>query len=336
MVVCVKTAIFILESHFLSKMPCALKFLLQKRFCWIGSSFDLYLLTCGGDMLKKLFSIFMFTAVVLSAHNANAENGAQKLSEEEVAMNEVSQVQQEKKDDEIVANALFNQVWDEFATQFGESNIILPSQVVFLNGAPGAGKGTNTLTVMRILEIPTKPIEVSSLLNSPECEELKAQGKLIADDIVVRQVMNELLRAENARGVIIDGFPRSPIQAYFLKCLIAKLDEQNNDATTVFRMINFSVTKQTSIDRQLARGEAAKKQNELAIQNGQPVVSVRETDMSEEAAENRYNTYAASAYRCVAILENVLDVYDISAEGTMDEVRSRIYDILPSQSSQEK
>ena len=286
-------------------------------------------------MLNKLFNIFIFTAVIFSAHNAHAEDEVQKLPGEEVVMNEVSQAQQERNDDEIIANALFDKVWDELTIQFGESNIILPSQVVFLNGAPGAGKGTNTLTVMRILEIPTKPIEVSSLLNSPECEELKAQGKLIADDIVVRQVMNELLRAENGRGVIIDGFPRSPIQAYFLKCLIAKLDEQNNGNVTAFRMINFSVTKQTSIDRQLARGEAAKRQNELAIQNGQPVVPVRETDMSEEAAENRYNTYAATAYRCIAILENVIDVYDISSEGTMDEVRSRIYDILPSQSVQE-
>lgn len=312
---------------------CIKNFIAKKNY-WIGIYGNINVLICEEDKMKNLFGIFMFTAVIFSAHNAHADGSVQKLPEEEVVMNEVSQVQQEKEDDEIVANALFEQVWEELSAQYGESNIILPSQVVFLNGAPGAGKGTNTLTVMRILEIPAKPIEVSSLLNSPECEQLKAQGKLISDDIVVRQVMKELLRAENARGVIIDGFPRSPIQAYFLKCLIAKLDEQNNDATTTFRMINFSVSRQTSIDRQLARGEAARKQNEIAIQNGQPVVAVRATDMSHEAAEGRYNTYAATAYRCIAILENSLDVYDISAEGTMDEVRSRIYDMLPAQSSQ--
>ena len=52
-------------------------------------------------MLNKLFNIFIFTAVIFSAHNAHAEDEVQKLPGEEVVMNEVSQAQQERNDDEI-------------------------------------------------------------------------------------------------------------------------------------------------------------------------------------------------------------------------------------------
>jgi adenylate kinase len=235
------------------------------------------------------------------------------------------------KQSELMAKTLFNNLWQELCEKFGERNLKFPKQVVFLNGAPGSGKGTNTLNVMRVLEISTPPIEVSSLLTTPECESLKARGQLVSDDVVITQVINELLKTENSRGIIIDGFPRTVVQAYFLKYLICKLHEIHNEMPTGFKIVKFSVTRQTSINRQLLRGAMAIEQNEKAKESGSKVVAVRPTDISFEAASRRYQIYEDSINACMAILRDDIPIYDINAEGTLEKVKRRTNNILSGQ-----
>ncbi|MDR2603263.1 MAG: nucleoside monophosphate kinase [Puniceicoccales bacterium] len=238
------------------------------------------------------------------------------------------------KQSKLMAKILFNNLWEELSEKFGERNLKFPKQVVFLNGAPGSGKGTNTLNVMRALEISNPPIEVSSLLTTPECESLKAQGQLVSDDIVISQVVKELLKAENYKGVIIDGFPRTVVQAYFLKYLLYKLHEIHDGLPTGFKIVKFSVTRQTSIERQLLRGIMAIEQNKKAKKEDLKVVEVRPTDLSIEAASRRYQIYEDSINACMAILRDDVLIYDIDAEGTLEEVRRRVDNVLSGQKKQ--
>ncbi|MDR2432583.1 MAG: nucleoside monophosphate kinase [Puniceicoccales bacterium] len=230
-----------------------------------------------------------------------------------------------------MAKTLFNNLWEELCEKFGERNLKFPKQVVFLSGAPGSGKGTNALNIMRALEISTPPIEVSSLLTTPECEFLKAQGQLVGDDIVISQVMNELLKVENYKGVIIDGFPRTVVQAYFLKYLLHKLHEIHDGLPTDFKIVKFSVTRQTSIERQLLRGTMAIEQNKKVKEMDSKVIEVRPTDISVEAASRRYQIYENSINACMAIIRDDVVIYDIDAEGTFEEVRRRINNTLSGQ-----
>ncbi|MDR1457299.1 MAG: nucleoside monophosphate kinase [Puniceicoccales bacterium] len=232
------------------------------------------------------------------------------------------------KQSKLMAKTLFNDLWGELCEKFGERNLKFPKQVVFLNGAPGSGKGTNTLGIMRALGISTPPIEVSSLLTTPECQSLKAQGQLVSDDIVVAQVMNELLKVENYKGAIIDGFPRTIVQAYFLKYLLRKLHRIYDGLPTSFKIVKFSVTRQTSIERQLLRGTMAIEQNEKADSK---IVEVRPTDISVEAASRRYQIYEDSINACLTILRDDVLIYDIDAEGTLEEVKRRVDNTLSGQ-----
>ena len=227
--------------------------------------------------------------------------------------------------DEDVAGRIYENTISKIRSEFGVQDIVFPKVVVFLNGAPGAGKGTNTLTVMQILGISNKPVEVSSLLITPECEMLKSDGKLIDDDIVIMQVVRELLKPENSSGIIIDGFPRSPVQAYFLKRLVSEFGRDDTTDISKFVMVTFPVTRQTSIDRQLARGAKALEDNEVARKLGSPEIKVRATDVNPDAAAARYDTYEKYADECQSILDGHIAHYEISAEGTREEVTDRIH-----------
>lgn len=241
------------------------------------------------------------------------------------AMNNFGVSSENVRRDEDVADRIYENTMSKIRSEFGDQDIVFPKVVVFLNGAPGAGKGTNTLTVMQILGISNKPVEVSSLLITPECEMLKSDGKLIDDDIVIMQVVHELLKPENSSGIIIDGFPRSPVQAYFLKRLVSEFGRGDDIDASKFVMVTFSVTKQTSIDRQIARGAKALEDNEIARKFGSPEVKVRATDINPDAAAARYDTYEEYADECRSILDGHITHYEISAEGTREEVTDRIH-----------
>ena len=241
------------------------------------------------------------------------------------AMNNFGVSSENVRRDEDVADRIYENTISKIRSEFGDQDIVFPKVVAFLNGAPGAGKGTNTLTVMQILGISNKPVEVSSLLITPECEMLKSDGKLIDDDIVIMQVVHELLKSENSSGIIIDGFPRSPVQAYFLKRLVSEFGRGDDIDVSKFVMVTFSVTRQTSIDRQSARGAKALEDNEVARKLGSSEVKVRATDVNPDAAAARYDTYEKYADECRSILNGHIAHYEISAEGTREEVTDRIF-----------
>jgi len=90
---------------------------------------------------------------------------------------------------------------------------------VFL-GPPGAGKGTQTKVVASRLGIPhissgelfreniKRQTELGKLVN----QYIKV-GELVPDDITVNMIRERISRPDCAAGAILDGFPRTPVQA---------------------------------------------------------------------------------------------------------------------------
>jgi adenylate kinase len=239
-----------------------------------------------------------------------------------------SSVKVDDQDGELALD-IFNDVWAKLLKKYGSKKMKFPAKMIWLNGAPGSGKGTNTSSVMRVLELFTKPIEVSSLLNNPEAQAIKASGRLVDDATVIAIVFEELLRPENARGVIIDGFPRTRVQAMCLKLLINRLQADEHNKWCSFKIINFMVSRKTSIERQLARGRETLENNRLVESSHVgSKMPVRETDLSESMANFRYQTYLDQTQRCLMMLCDMVEYDEISAEGSIDEVRKRIYTTL--------
>jgi adenylate kinase len=98
----------------------------------------------------------------------------------------------------------------------------LPGPVLLL-GAPGVGKGTQAKRLMEEFNIPQ--ISTGDLLREHRrnhtplgmlADELMSQGHLVPDDLVNQMVAARFTEPDTEHGYILDGFPRTLIQAEWL------------------------------------------------------------------------------------------------------------------------
>ena len=66
----------------------------------------------------------------------------------------------------------------------GRSEMVFPKDIMWLAGAPGAGKATLTPHIMELRQLTLNPIEISSLLTTPELTAKKEAGELVGDEAV--------------------------------------------------------------------------------------------------------------------------------------------------------
>jgi adenylate kinase len=92
--------------------------------------------------------------------------------------------------------------------------------VVVLLGAPGAGKGTQAPILADALGVPI--LASGDLLRAAvaagtglgrEAEQYMSRGQLVPDDTIVRVFLDRLDKPDARVGAILDGFPRTVVQA---------------------------------------------------------------------------------------------------------------------------
>lgn len=98
-----------------------------------------------------------------------------------------------------------------------------------LLGVPGAGKGTQSQFLQEKLGIPkvaTGDIFRYNLKNETQlgllAKSYMDRGELVPDEVTLRMVEDRLSQADAAQGVILDGFPRTLVQAQALDEMIAE------------------------------------------------------------------------------------------------------------------
>jgi adenylate kinase len=99
---------------------------------------------------------------------------------------------------------------------------------IVLFGAPGAGKGTQSLRLIKSLGIPhlsTGEMLRAAKASGSELGQTAAaymdEGRLAPDELVVGIVCERLLAPDCARGCLFDGFPRTVEQARLLDRFLA-------------------------------------------------------------------------------------------------------------------
>jgi len=93
-------------------------------------------------------------------------------------------------------------------------------KIIVLIGAPGAGKGTQARLLQerrRIPQISTGDMfREMKTLDTPfarEVQAIMASGKLISDDITYRIVRERTAKPDTAGTYVLDGYPRTAVQA---------------------------------------------------------------------------------------------------------------------------
>lgn len=247
----------------------------------------------------------------------------------------------EVKDGQII----FESVWTSLEKELGREKLVFPREIFWLNGAPGAGKGTNTDFILQYRDYDAAPIVVSDLLSSPEAKKRIDAGMLVGDREVVEILFRKLLSAEYVSGAIVDGFPRSMVQVECLKHLFARLNDLRTEfrgtahgvrfAKPHFHILVLFVDENESVRRQLKRGHDALAHNERVARDGGVACEVRKTDLSPEAARNRYRVFKERTYEPLQSLRNIFHYHFINAQGSLPEVQARIINELQYQSSLE-
>ena len=106
---------------------------------------------------------------------------------------------------------------------------ILPGPILLL-GAPGVGKGTQAKELVKIWGIPQ--ISTGDLLRANVAQgselgkmakEIMGRGELVPDTLVNEMVAIRLQQPDTANGYILDGFPRTLVQAGWLDGRLAAL-----------------------------------------------------------------------------------------------------------------
>src|SRR4051812_30559497 len=211
------------------------------------------------------------------------------------------------------APLIFGQVWNRLVQERGLENMVFPKEIMWLGGAPGSGKGTNTPFILRERGLTAAPIVVSDLLDTPEMRALKDRGQFVGDREVIEALLRKLLEPAYQTGVVVDGFPRTKVQAEAVKLLHDQIMQLRTTywgtaagkrfRRPIFRITVLFVGEQTSVDRQLSRGRAIRAHNDKVRRTGAgEMVELRSTDIDEALARNRYRTFKELTYEALTSL----------------------------------
>ena len=221
------------------------------------------------------------------------------------------------------AGEIFENFWNDFTERHSWDEVVVPRLIVWLNGAPGSGKGTNTPHVAKELAISSPAIVTGELLDGERFMAIKEEGGLIDDEVVVGAVFNELFDGSRGGGVIVDGFPRTATQAECVKLLYDKILSLGQRSK--FLLLLFEVSEQASVERQLGRGREAAIHNRTVAASGKGnTVPLRKTDSDSRAAARRYRIYVEQTKMAERIMETHFPSCAIDGSGSIEAVRDSI------------
>lgn len=203
---------------------------------------------------------------------------------------------------------------------------------IVLLGAPGSGKGTmaqKLTTQLSIPQISTGDIFRQNLKDETplglQVKDIMAKGMLVPDEITIEIVKDRLAKPDCANGYILDGFPRSTVQAEALDTF------ENVDCA-----VNLEVDSEAIVKRLSGRRfcpdcngtfHVSKLDNETVCPVCNGTLIIREDD-KEATVRNRLDVYQKTTLPLVDFYAQQGKLITVDGNGTVEEVYDRILSAL--------
>ena len=208
---------------------------------------------------------------------------------------------------------------------------------ILMIGAPGAGKGTQAEKLSQLLSL--RHIASGDLFRKAFEEQtelgLKAQryvdlGELVPDDITIPMVIRHIEEPESLNGVVLDGFPRTLVQA---QALDAELQRFNR---TIDLVIYLKVSREELLQRLGGRVFCQANQHVYHVKNRPPRVAgicdldgsklYQRPDDAGEAMRRRLVIYFNQTVQVLEYYSQQQKLRKIDGNQTIDQVQAALLD----------
>ncbi|MFI3215519.1 MAG: adenylate kinase [Methylococcales bacterium] len=209
---------------------------------------------------------------------------------------------------------------------------------IILLGGPGSGKGTQAQFITEKYRIPQ--ISTGDMLRaavregSPlgvEAKKVMDAGGLVSDDIILGLIKERIMLNDCAKGFLLDGFPRTIVQAEGLKKMGVVIDT----------VIEIDVSDEQIVMRMAGRRVHTKSGRSYHVQFNPPKVEglddltgdalIQRDDDKEETVRKRLAVYHEQTQPLVdyyAAPEQNVKFSSIKGIGSVEEISAKIFAIL--------
>jgi adenylate kinase len=206
---------------------------------------------------------------------------------------------------------------------------------LILLGPPGAGKGTQAKILAKKFDIPQ--ISTGDILRGAVKEQspmgIKAKGymdagSLVPDEVVVGIVKERLAKSDCAKGFILDGFPRTVIQADALKLTLGGMGK------AIEHVVSIVVDKEELLARITGRRTCRSCGKGYHLSFDPPKTAgvcdecggelFQRDDDSEATMRNRLDVYEKQTAPLISYYDRESLLRTIAGTGTIDEIQQNI------------
>lgn len=186
---------------------------------------------------------------------------------------------------------------------------------IILFGPPGSGKGTQSTMIVEkynLKHLSTGDILRREIKNETElgllAESYISKGRLVPDDVIIDILLQTIdSDTKSYKGIILDGFPRTLVQAEALEEMLKTRSED------ISVLIEIQVDEDLLLKRLLARSE----------------VSGRSDD-NLETIHKRFEIYRSQSLPACDYYKKLNKYVAVNGVGTVDEVFNRISAVIDS------
>ena len=209
---------------------------------------------------------------------------------------------------------------------------------IILLGSPGSGKGTQAQFITEKYAIPQ--ISTGDMLRAAvragtplgvEAKKVMDAGQLVSDDIILGLIKERITDDDCKNGFLLDGFPRTIVQAEGLKSMGVVIDtvieidvpDENIVNRMAGRRVHLASGRSYHIEYNPPKNEGFDNETGEAL--------IQRDDDKEETVRNRLRVYHEQTKPLVdyySAPEQNVKFSSIAGVGSVDEITAKIFVVL--------